>query len=73
MEIPRNNQLRITLASNAQSAIISNADTLREITKGVSGFKASERGIMFYKAVAGIALAHADALMEALNNPVQNK
>jgi len=58
---------RELLATNAQNALIGGADTLREITKAVNQMPGDERDGAFFKAVARIAVKHADALLEALN------
>ena len=58
---------RELLATNAQNAIIGNADTLREITKATNSMPKDERDAAFFRAVARIAVQHADALLEALN------
>ena len=54
-------------ASNAQNAIIGNADTLREITKATNSTSPKEREAAFLRVIARIAVQHADALLEALN------
>ena len=59
--------LRQLFATNAQSAIISNADTMREITNKVSGKRGEGQEAAFFKVVSSIAVLHADALIEALN------
>lgn len=59
--------LRQLFATNAQKAIISNADTMREITNKVSGKRGEEQDAAFFKVVSTIAVLHADALIEALS------
>lgn len=59
---------RELFATNAQKAIIGNADTLREITKAVNYHKLEDREGAFYRTVSAIAVDHADALIEALNH-----
>ena len=59
--------LRQLFATNAQQAIISNADTMREITNKVSGKRREDQEAAFFKVVSSIAVLHADALIEALN------
>lgn len=59
--------LRQLFATNAQQAIVSNAQSLIEITKRVQKEDVKDKDDLFYKVVAGVAVAHADALIEALN------
>ena len=59
--------LRQLFATNAQQAILSNADTMKEITNKVSGRRKEEQEALFLKVVSSIAVLHADALIEALN------
>lgn len=60
---------RTLLASNAQAAIISNADTCRELTKAVKLKTSDEEKQLeyFFMAVAAYAVGHADALLKELN------
>ncbi len=55
------------IASNAQAAIISNSDTLKEITKAVSIKNIEDPGNAFFEVVAKLAVKHAAALVKELN------
>lgn len=57
---------RELFATNAHKAIISNADTLMEITRATNALPKHERDAAFFNAVARISVQHADALLAAL-------